>query len=191
MNTLETKKRPSLLEVLAYENPQVIISFQNIIDVSKEEAQDIFNQLKRMLWLMNEMGFDRLREKGNMFAIDKSLVILDEMWHSFILCTAEYEKFCKDMFGVFLHHYPTIETEQDKAKRLGEYAGLSNQQVLAKLMDKKRWQYNYVFNKLGQETFNKWYVEYHKKYTPLYLAELKYNKVKAMSAPVQETELAN
>lgn len=35
--------------------------------------------------------------------------IVDQIWHSFILFTQEYESFCQDVFGHFLHHCPATK----------------------------------------------------------------------------------
>ncbi|MFF2531352.1 hypothetical protein ACFVS2_20830 [Brevibacillus sp. NPDC058079] len=36
---------------------------------------------------------------------------VDEVWHTFILSTRDYEKFCYDFMGEFLHHHPaTVRT---------------------------------------------------------------------------------
>lgn len=32
--------------------------------------------------------------------------IVDELWHEFILCTRDYQRFCARAFGRFLHHTP-------------------------------------------------------------------------------------
>jgi hypothetical protein len=31
---------------------------------------------------------------------------VDEAWHGFILCTAQYARFCEAAYGRFLHHHP-------------------------------------------------------------------------------------
>lgn len=31
---------------------------------------------------------------------------VDEAWHGFILCTAQYAAFCDEAYGRFLHHHP-------------------------------------------------------------------------------------
>ena len=31
---------------------------------------------------------------------------VDEAWHGLILCTVPYERFCRNAYGRFLHHYP-------------------------------------------------------------------------------------
>ncbi|MBX9618848.1 MAG: hypothetical protein K2X10_06845 [Hyphomicrobiales bacterium] len=33
---------------------------------------------------------------------------VDELWHEFILFTRDYEDFCKNAFGSFLHHTPAV-----------------------------------------------------------------------------------
>lgn len=38
---------------------------------------------------------------------------LDEYWHTFILDTVRYEKFCDEVFGGFLHHTPGEPGERD------------------------------------------------------------------------------
>jgi hypothetical protein len=34
--------------------------------------------------------------------------VVDDLWHEFILCTRNYELFCKKAFGGFLHHTPAV-----------------------------------------------------------------------------------
>jgi len=43
--------------------------------------------------------------KGKMVAMSSEIV--DVLWHEFILFTREYEQFCKQGLGRFLHHVPT------------------------------------------------------------------------------------
>jgi hypothetical protein len=173
MKMARIKKRPSLADVLAYQNPMVVAGFIKTFAVPQAEADDIFEQLKCMLWLTNEMEYDGLRESGKIWLIDRSLLVLDEMWHNFILFTAPYFEFCISQFGYYIHHVPTVDEPEKKAARAAEFAALTHEQTIAKVMDEKRWQYNYVFSKLGKERFVKWYTEYHQKYTDQYLVELR------------------
>lgn len=179
MNMKEQQKRPALNEVMAYHNEHVIGSFMKSFDLPESETRDIFEQLKRMLWLGNEMEFDGLHDEGKAFSIDRSLLILDEMWHTFILCTKDYQQFCMEIFGYYIHHNPQVESETDKMTRHAEFSGLNEAQVIARLADEKRWQYAYVFKKLGKEIFIKWYTEFHHKYTPQRLLELRQPKLPA------------
>ncbi len=51
--------------------------------------------------------------KGKMVAMPSQIV--DVLWHEFILFTREYEQFCKQGLGTFLHHVPT-EAMKDKTQ---------------------------------------------------------------------------
>ncbi len=176
-------KRPSLAEVLSYENKLVINCFLRSFAVSDGDATELFMDMKRMLWLCNEMNYDGLRKEKKQFSIDQSLLVLDEMWHTFILCTADYRKFCFDYFGHFIDHLPTAEDAEEKISRKTELQNLPKNQAIAKVMDEKRWQYTYVLEKLGRDIFLKWYTEYHQKYTVQYLLDLKSKKL-ALQADV-------
>lgn len=173
-------KRPSLDEVMAYQNETVIAGFMKGYDVTQGEARDLFEQTKRMLWLMNEM---RHEPSPQTFGIDHSLRGLDAMWHTFILFTEDYQQFCLNLFGRFVHHAPSVPSEEEKAARVQAFTGLSPEQVTAKLADEKRLQYTYVFNKLGKDVFIKWYTEFHNKYTARQLLQLQLNKLDSDQSP--------
>ena len=36
---------------------------------------------------------------------------IDELWHTFIMFTREYQKFCKEVAGGFIHHVPNVPDE--------------------------------------------------------------------------------
>jgi len=36
---------------------------------------------------------------------------VDEMWHTFILFTKDYARFCQDIAGVFIHHSPEMTSD--------------------------------------------------------------------------------
>lgn len=177
MNTNFHHKRPPLHEVLAYKNDAIVASFSKTFGIPPDESQDIFEQVKRMMWLTNEMEFDGVREQGQRFFIDHSLLVLDEMWHTFILFTKPYADFCMSLFGHFIHHFPTVTSPEDLAARQAEFAGLDRAEAISRAMDEKRWQYTYVYKKLGEQCFLKWYHEFHKKYTLEHLAELRYRAI--------------
>ncbi len=176
---METK-RPTLDEVLAWQHPDVVASFVKTFALPQEVAQDIFEQTKAMLWLTNEMTFDGTRDQGHYFEIDQSLVVIDEMWHQFILYTHAYQQFGQTLFGRMRHHLPT--SEQGRVEYATRMAGLSDEQKTKAIMDAKRWQYTYVYQKLGKETFVKWYVTYHQQYTSRKLAELRLQAIIADEA---------
>jgi hypothetical protein len=40
--------------------------------------------------------------------------VVDDLWHEFILYTRDYEAFCRNAFGKFLHHTPAVVLGADK-----------------------------------------------------------------------------
>src|ERR1043166_1518025 len=44
-----------------------------------------------------------LSEEGPIAVFDRRV---DELWHSFILFTPQYQEFCDDVMGFFVHHQP-------------------------------------------------------------------------------------
>ena len=64
---------------------------------------------------------------------------LDELWHTFIIFTSSYAKFCRDLGGEFVHHLPEPpkdKTPRDKDKTPGDNA--SKGSYMAFLKDYQR-----------------------------------------------------
>jgi hypothetical protein len=126
------------------------------------EAEDVFREMKRWLWLNAFYPNDSL-------GITEPLQIVDEMWHTFMLFSRDYAEFCDRYFGTFQHHSPTTHEEKQRdtrrAKRDPEgfvrgFAG--DQRVL----------YSTVLEHLGERTVRKWYVEYKARYSPARIRQL-------------------
>ena len=100
----------NLSDVLSYKNEDVVDRFLTMYDLEHEEAQKIFTETLKWLWLGNKID--------GVF-IDDSTLIIDEMWHNFILFTQEYEFFCLNNFGRYLHHQP----EKRNARSAGVVPG--------------------------------------------------------------------
>jgi hypothetical protein len=45
--------------------------------------------------------------------------VADDLWHEFILYTKEYQQFCNQAFGCFLHHTPAVVLSADKQNNTG------------------------------------------------------------------------
>jgi len=82
-----------------------------------------FTQVKEKLLMKGEISPDAVDEAINEFRKYLSLVALgyksvamvsrevDAVWHTFILFTKDYAKFCQEAFGFFLHHQPSIPSQ--------------------------------------------------------------------------------
>ncbi|MTI19983.1 hypothetical protein E1176_03015 [Fulvivirga sp. RKSG066] len=142
----------------------IIEGFMERYDVSKEEAEEIFEETKKWLWLAAQSD-----EESSVF-IDKPLLIIDEMWHTFILHTKQYYNFCLRNFKKLVHHLPTPPSEKRKYQ---EEIEANPAQMLLKHEEKLKSQYSLIYDKLGPETLLKWYDTIAQKYTPEYINSIK------------------
>jgi hypothetical protein len=55
---------------------------------------------------------------GRLFVSMPSEVV-DSLWHEFILYTKDYQAFCDQAFGQFMHHSPAVTLNQNKASNEG------------------------------------------------------------------------
>jgi hypothetical protein len=139
------------LEVaLEYRNDEVIYRFATTYRVAEEEAEEIFLDTKRWLWLAATTKLPQLW-------MGPSIWIIDEMWHTFILFTADYAAFCERCFGRYLHHCPTPREEKDRVRDL---AAVDPERFLAEQTARTRAQYLEINRLLGPAILHKWTIEY-------------------------------
>lgn len=170
---------PALEEVLAYEFDDLLFKFRQDWEVSQAEAEELFTAVKKWLWLMCKRYHDGKAglEKPEM-RFTRSTILLDQMWHQFMLFTPNYHHFTHQFFGFFIGHAPfgrdeVREMEEaKKADPAGERKKL--EEVLAK-------QHAYVSAQLGPETTKLWYEDWDKKYSA--------EKIQSMRKPLQLPEL--
>lgn len=94
-------KLPQLSELLRYENERVVRYFCHYHPtVPYEQAKQLFADLLAWLWL-NLYRRDRER---NTYLFGP-LLVLDELWHAFILHTDDYFSFCQHYFDAYFHHH--------------------------------------------------------------------------------------
>lgn len=162
-----------LSKVLQYRNDGVVYRFLNEFNISEKEAHDIFNEMLKWLYLKAYSLYEtQLKQKITHLSITKALIIIDEMWHCFILHTKDYNNFCEENFNRMIHHKPavyvpkeqhiirkSIEIEQPTIERIEELA-------------------SYVYDKYGEETASKWFEIYPRKYNINNLYKLKLNSWK-------------
>ncbi len=91
-------------DVMKYKNQNVIKRISKDAEFSFREAQEIFEDTKRFLYLC-------ATSKGSFVPSPN----IDEGWHAFILHTKDYQEFCETYLGKFIHHYPSDgQTDRDR-----------------------------------------------------------------------------
>jgi hypothetical protein len=89
-------------EISAFDFGKVVQTFCRDNKVTRECAQDVLLELKRWLTLC-------VLHPENAYATGGQV---DAMWHTFILFTKDYARFCQDIAGAFIHHCPEVESER-------------------------------------------------------------------------------
>lgn len=102
------KKGIDIQKALDYPLPHVVARYKKDYKVSDEDAKIHETELKKFLILAAENYPDK---KTEMYSKK-----VDDFWHTFLLFTKDYEKYCKEVLGQFVHHVP--KTEEEKSKRL-------------------------------------------------------------------------
>lgn len=156
-----------LRTVMAYQHPDVVARFRTSWNVPEEEAQDIFEEMKKWLWLCaTSIQATQRGETTEHLSIINAMILVDEMWHAFVLYTKDYTQFCLDQFGFYIHHAPTT-LAQKEANRIAFEADPAAFHV--KVEAEFAAQFSYVYDQLGPETLTKWYSEWTDKITQDYL----------------------
>ncbi len=159
--------KATLAETLRYTNHDVILRFQETWYLPIEEVEDLFTETIKWLWLI---AANHDQHKGALnLAISQSTKLIDEMWHTFILFTKDYQDFCDRYIGYYLHHRPTPRSEYDAT--IAEYEH-DAQRVIERNRERFAKQYALVYDMLGEATLRKWYEEYLEKYTDDYLRSI-------------------
>jgi hypothetical protein len=70
---------------------------------SREEYQEAFTEFKKYAALSNIFEGEQLGMVSEK---------VDAVWHQFILFTKNYEQFCNDYLGRFLHHFPNLDKDK-------------------------------------------------------------------------------
>jgi len=152
--------KQQLQSILSYKNEDIISRFVDLFCIDEPEAEDIFNETKKFLYVCQVPGF----------FIPDELLIIDEMWHNFILFTKEYQKFCKEHFGFFFHHLPASKQEKENQQQLNITAP---EKIKAEFHEKLNFVMSQVYDHLGEDTLIKWFKEYPVKYSKANITALR------------------
>lgn len=155
-----------LEEVLNYQNGNVVGRFAEDHNVPLSDAEEIFTETKRWLWLTAKLTHEietGVREPFKIPLFNEAYAI-DLMWHTFLLYTKEYADFCQKYFGFFLHHAPTSMQERAEWKQFMESNPEGAWQQRRDSLEKV---YGYIYDELGPAALKKWCEEFPEKFPGL------------------------
>lgn len=150
--TATTLHPEQLQAMLPYRNENIISRFTDLLDVSTEEAEDIFEETKKFLYLC---------QLPDIFISD-DLLIIDEMWHNFILFTKEYHRFCLQHFERYFHHLPASKQEKEAATQKMLQDPIASKEAFN---NKMRHLMGATYDQLGEATVVKWFQVYPEQYS--------------------------
>lgn len=161
----EVARTPAPLgEVRRYRNDAILRSFMDRYAVDHAEAERLFDDALQWLWLCARLRADRQHDPEGTactsLAITPGMRLIDEMWHTMLLHTAEYRRLCESKLGGFIDHLP-------EQAAVGA-APPSPEDVRARLEA----QLEYVHDHLGEATLRRWFIEYADRHTPEYLDQI-------------------
>lgn len=137
-----------LTTVLSYEHRAVMARYNKEYPGNRMKAKKAFPELLKYLWLCDKHTRDK-RARPDDASLDFSCLMhsemreIDDMWHTFILFTRDYQQFCEHHFGYFIHHEPLSSTQKS---------------AFTKTFKKELTQYiSYVYDHLGEQTVRRWF----------------------------------
>jgi len=123
----------------------LIQRFQRKFGIEYGRVQLIFEDLKKFFLLSYKYR--------NETFINHELLILDQMWHTFLLFTEEYGRFCISCFGEFIHHTPMTKIRK---KNEGVPEGFNEEAT--------RQFYSLIYDEFGEDVLVRWIKEYGSNY---------------------------
>ncbi|KTD03798.1 hypothetical protein Lgee_0455 [Legionella geestiana] len=144
-------KLPALNHVLEYEHPAVLKLYNQNYPNNTLSASCAFLEMKKYLWLAQKHALDRQKNPADprlpeRFFMVRGMQEIDEMWHEFILFTADYMRFCETYFGEYLHHLPNLFDNRPRPRADVE-------RDIAKMLP-------YIHEHLGEESVRIWFAHY-------------------------------
>jgi hypothetical protein len=140
-------------EVLAYQNDEVVLRFCLDFGVSRADADDIFLETKRWLWLCASEIAASSDGVGERIPLFSQARIIDLMWHTFLIFTKDYTQFCQRHFGFYVHHQPRTSVEKAAWDRL---IADDREAAVAERRQMLRRGYELIHDRLGKDILVKW-----------------------------------
>lgn len=169
IRNMERSSVCTLDEAIDYQNDDIVERFINIYDMPFEEAELLFLETKKWIWLLAIAHQERILDHNvPRLVLDNFLISIDEMWHNFILFTKLYQEYCLSKFELYIHHNPTPQRVKVAMK---DESVPDNS--LARILEFRKEQYSYIYDKLGAGTLELWYGEMSDKYTTQYFDKIR------------------
>jgi len=149
----------SVPDYLGYANEDVLSRFSHLYDMPEDEVLDVFQETKKFIAICTEPDI----------YVNDDLLIVDEMWHNFILFTPVYAKFCERFFGRFVHHIPTPKKQREAHRKLLD---TDPERARKEFMEREERLMRAVYDLCGEETVVKWFHAYPEKYSKAYIRSI-------------------
>ena len=136
-----------LEQIILYKNKPVLARYERDYPQNRMTAEEALLQLIKFFWLCQQHSKDKLKDHNEALEFNcmmhEEMSELDDMWHTFLLFTKEYQEFCYTHFGDFIHHAPL--TEENKLS-INQNYDIELERFLS-----------YTYDKLGSETVTQWF----------------------------------
>lgn len=96
LNSTPQEQEALVTRVLAYRHPALVARLERKLNLSHEQAKALFEDTKRFLALSTLVNVPLAPSP-----------VIDDGWHEFLMYTEDYQRFCRDCVGKFIHHRPT------------------------------------------------------------------------------------
>lgn len=139
--------KKNVYKILDYKNQKVISRYQIDFPSSKLQPEEAFSELMKYIFLCH-IHLDDKESNPENESLQFSCVMhtemsdIDNMWHTFLLFTKDYQEFCQNYLGNFFHHEPLSEANS----------------LLPDNYEMELVRYlSYINNKFGEATLIKWF----------------------------------
>lgn len=105
--TIENQK--TIAKAMAFPMDDILRRYALDFEIDFQTAKEHEREIKRFLVLC---ALNRSANYGMNGPID-------DLWHTFLLFTREYQQFCHEIAGHFIHHIPNVPDQNGKKKKTG------------------------------------------------------------------------
>jgi len=137
-----------LNKLLSYTHLNVCARYNKDFPNNTMTADEALSELIKFFWLIDKHERDKKQSPHDeslhfICMMHEEMREIDDMWHTFLLFTEDYQRFCADNFGHFIHHHPF--NDRDKISINERYELELNRYL------------SYIYDQLGSEVLKKWF----------------------------------